>query len=77
MAEVAAIMALVSTGIITVKDPCSFPGCKITPAFQCPSCKATYCPKHASNIDFECAKCYKKLLETQTFYFILDHKRSW
>lgn len=65
MAEVAAIISLIASGVIKLKDPCASPGCRITPKFECPSCKTTYCPQHASEIDFECKKCHRKLTSMQ------------
>jgi len=67
MAEVAAaIMSLVASGVIKLKDPCVSPRCRMAPKFECISCKSTYCPQHASETNFECRECHKKLTPIQS-----------
>jgi len=66
MAEVAAIMSLIASGVIKLKDPCVSPGCRISPKFECPSCKKTYCSQHASEVDFECKDCHRKFIPIQS-----------
>jgi len=66
MAEAAAIMGLIASGVIKLKDQCTSPGCRISPKFECPSCKTKYCPQHASDIDFECKNCHRKLTTVQS-----------
>ncbi|MEM2904383.1 MAG: hypothetical protein QW587_01435 [Candidatus Bathyarchaeia archaeon] len=68
MAEAAAaVAALASAGVVRLNEKCSVEGCRLTAVFECPSCKARYCQRHASDAAFTCVKCGRKLAAAHPF----------